>query len=141
MSSLNTTVVTGNVTNAGVTLRETNAGPVANFTVAVSHRIKRQGEWVDSDPVFKDIAVWREPAHNAADTIKPGMRVTVVGVEKDASYTPAGSDRRVYRVVVEAEEVSVSIRFATAEVTKTGRRTAPAGSARAADRREPASVG
>lgn len=125
MSHLNTTVLTGNIAG-DVTLRATDHGPVTNFTVAISHRVWRGGEWCDSSPVFKDVAVWRHAAYNASNTLAQGMRVTVVGVEKDASYVPQGSDRKVHRTVVDAEEVSVSIRFATAVVTKTQRPEAPA---------------
>ena len=80
----------------------------------------------------KDVVVWRDTARNVAATLTAGMRVTVVGYEVDASYTPQGGDRKVVRTATEAEEVSVSIRFATATVTKNTPRTrnpepAPAG--------------
>jgi single-strand DNA-binding protein len=132
MSHLNTTVITGNLTQ-DPTLRETATGvPVAHFPVAVTHRVFRQGAWADLPTVYKDVVVWRGTARNVAATLTAGMRVTVVGYEVDASYTPQGGDRKVVRTATEAEEVSVSIRFATATVTKNTPRTrnpepAPAG--------------
>ena len=57
---------------------------------------------------------------NAANLAK-GTAVTVTGKLADDSWTPEDSGRKIYRTVLEAEDIAVSLRFATAEVTKVRR--------------------
>ena len=63
---------------------------------------------------------FRGLAENAAHLAK-GTAVTVTGKLADDSWTPQDSGRKIYHTVLEAENVAVSLRFATAEVTKARR--------------------
>ena len=104
-------------------LRFTPAGqPVAKFRVASTPRYKDNstGEWKDGDSLFLTCTVWRQAAENVAESLTRGMRVIVTGRLKQRSYeTKAGEKRTVYEL--EADEVGVSLRNATAKVTKATR--------------------
>ena len=53
------------------------------------------------------------------------MAVTVTGQLADDSYTPDGWDRPIRRHRLEAADIAVSLRWATATVTRDPRHTAP----------------
>lgn len=121
---------------ADVELRFTpNGHAVASFRVASTPRYKDQqtGEWTDGEGLFLTCNVWRQQAENAAETLQRGMRVVVQGRLKQRSYeTREGEKRTVYEI--EAEDVAVSLKNATAKVTKAqrsgggfGQDTPPAG--------------
>jgi single stranded DNA-binding protein len=78
-------------------LRYTQSGAaLANFTVAVSHRSKHNGEWQDVNYGFFRCTAWRSVAENAARTLKKGMRIFVAGKPLQRSYrtTTATSVKR-----------------------------------------------
>jgi single-strand DNA-binding protein len=102
-------------------LRFTPAGAaVAKFRVASTPRTfdKQTNEWKDGESLFLTCSVWRQAAENAAETLQRGMRVIVQGRLKQRSYDDReGVKRTVYELDV--EEIGVSLRSATAKVTKT----------------------
>jgi len=51
------------------------------------------------------------------------MAVTVTGQFADDSYVPDGSDRVIRRHRLEAQDIAISLRWATATVTRTSGRT------------------
>ena len=114
--------IAGNLA-ADADLRYTPAGaPVANFTVAHTHRTfdKQRGEWVEGEPMFLNCTVWRDAAEHAAESLRKGMRVIVWGKLKSRSYEAKdGSRRTVFEI--EVEEVGPSLRFATATVQRAQR--------------------
>jgi single-strand DNA-binding protein len=116
------TVITviGNLTD-DPELRFTPSGAaVASFRIASTPRTldRQSGEWKDGDPLFLACQLWRQPAENAAETLKRGMRVIAQGRLTQRSYeTKEGEKRTVYELQV--EEVGPSLRYATATVTKT----------------------
>ena len=79
-----------------------------------------------SPRIFHEVVAFRGLAENAAASLAKGMAVTVTGQFADNSYVPDGSDRVVRRIRPEATDLAVSLRWATAEVTKrtTGERRA-----------------
>ncbi|WP_455359993.1 single-stranded DNA-binding protein [Streptomyces sp. SYSU K21746] len=101
-------------------LRFTPAGAaVAKFRVASTPRVfdKQANEWKDGDGLFLTCSVWRQAAENAAETLSRGMRVIVQGRLKQRSYEDRdGVKRTVYEIDV--EEVGVSLKSASAKVTK-----------------------
>jgi len=62
------------------------------------------------------------------------MAVTVTGQFADDSYVPDGSDRVIRRHRLEAQDIAVSLRWATATVTRSSGRTS--GTARSTETRE-----
>jgi len=94
---------------------------VAKFRVASTPRTfdRQTNEWKDGESLFLTCSVWRKQAENVADSLVKGARVIVQGRLKQRSY----EDREgVKRTVVEldVDEVGVSLRNATARVTKAG---------------------
>ncbi|MFI0964346.1 single-stranded DNA-binding protein [Streptomyces sp. NPDC021080] len=102
-------------------LRFTASGAaVAKFRVASTPRTfdRQTNEWKDGESLFLTCSVWRQAAENAAESLQKGMRVIVQGRLKQRSYDDnQGVKRTVYELDV--EEVGVSLRNATAKVTKT----------------------
>ena len=66
------------------------------------------------------------PAENAAESLNRGTRAIVQGRLRQRSYEKDGEKRTVYEL--EADEIGVSLRSATAKVTKASRAGAGNGS-------------
>jgi single-strand DNA-binding protein len=124
MASDNTVSLVGNITD-DPELRFTPSGSaVANFTVAVNRRQRTQsGEWEDRLDGFFRCSCWREMAENAAESLRKGTRVVVVGRLQQRSWEDPEGNRR-SAVEVQVDEVAPSLRWATATVQKTQRSTA-----------------
>jgi single-strand DNA-binding protein len=122
MSNETTITVTGNLVD-NPELRFTPAGqPVARFCIASTPRFRDNatGEWKDGDTLFLTCQVWRQAAENAAESLERGMRAIITGRLRQRSYeTQEGEKRTVYELHV--DEVGVSLRSATAKVTKVSR--------------------
>jgi len=124
MNGIPITVV-GNVTG-DPELRFTPSGAaVANWTVAhTPRRFDRQAnEWKDQETVFLRCSVWRDAAENVAESLQRGTRVVVTGTLTSRSYETKDGEKRT-SFEVEVDEVGPSLRYATAKVNKTDRRTA-----------------
>jgi single-strand DNA-binding protein len=123
LSAGNTVTLIGNLTREPE-VRYTSSGLAqATFSVAVNRRRLNQQtqEWEESTSFF-DVVCWRELAENVAESLSKGARVIVTGrLEQRTWETPEGEKRS--RVQVIADEVGPSLRWATAEVTKTDRKT------------------
>lgn len=104
-------------------LRYTPQGqPVARFRIASTPRYldNAAGEWKDGESLFLTCNVWRQAAENVAESLNRGTRAIVTGKLRQRSYeTREGDKRTVYEV--EADEVGVSLRTATAKVSKVTR--------------------
>ncbi len=89
---------------------------LAEFTVAVSHRSKHNGEWQDVNDGFFRCTAWRSVAENASRSLKKGMWVFVPA----SSSSAAGRTTTATRTVVEIQitHVGPDLQFATAEVAK-----------------------
>lgn len=116
-----TVTVVGNITGDPELRFTQNGVPVANVSVAVTPRIKDGDGWRDGDTSFYRVNVWREMAENVADTLQKGDRVVVVGRLQQRSWEDdEGNKRTVVEVV--ADEVSPSLRWATADVHKNNKK-------------------
>jgi len=119
MANDTTVTVVRNLT-ADPDLRFTPAGvALAKFTVASTPRVldKTSGEYRDGDPLFLTCTVWRELAEHAAESLRKGTRVVVVGRLRLSRWeTDEGEKRSAYGLDV--DEVGPSLRFATATVAK-----------------------
>jgi single-strand DNA-binding protein len=130
----NTITLTGNLTR-DPEIRYTNEGQAsATFGLAVNRRWQRRGseEWEEATSFF-DVICWRDLAENVALSLAKGSRAVVTGRLEQRSWENDEGERR-SRVEVVADEVGASLRFATAEVSRTERRSAEeAGSAGSSD--------
>lgn len=101
-------------------LRHTPGGAVvANFVVASTPRVFRNGEWADGDTMFMRCSVWREQAEHISASLGKGDRVIVTGKLRMRSYTR--DDERRTSMELDVDEVGASLRYATAKITKTVR--------------------
>lgn len=101
-------------------LRFTPSGAaVAKFTVASTPRTydKQEQAWKDGTTLYLPVSVWRQQAEHVAESVVKGCRVVIQGRLSQRSYEDReGQKRTVYEL--EADEVAVSLRNATAKVTK-----------------------
>jgi single-strand DNA-binding protein len=95
-------------------LRHTESGIArAMFRVAVSGRREQEAS-------FFTVIVWRNQAEHVAEALAKGSRVVVIGRLQQRSWTAEdGSARSTVEVV--AEELGLSLRWATATTTRTTR--------------------
>ncbi|MEL4163118.1 single-stranded DNA-binding protein [Corynebacterium bovis] len=99
-----------------------NGAAVANFRVASTPRRfdSQSNQWVDGEALFLTCNVWRQAAENVANSLTKGDRVIVNGRLRQRSFeTREGEKRTVFEV--EVDEVGPSLKYATADVTKTPR--------------------
>lgn len=128
MSAETILTIAGNLT-ADPDLRTTGTGTsVANFTIASTPRVfdREANRWKDGSPLFMRCSAWRDLADHCAASLSKGMRVVAQGRLSQRSYTANdGSNRTVVEMTV--EEIGPSLRYATAQVTRTTQSAAPAG--------------
>jgi single-strand DNA-binding protein len=111
--------VVGNLT-ADPELRYTQNGlAVANFTIASTPRSfdKASNDWKDGDTLFLRASVWREFAEQVAGSLTKGSRVIATGRR---SYETKEGEKRT-SIELEVDEVGPSLRYATAQITRTSR--------------------
>lgn len=112
--------VVGNLT-ADPELRYTQNGlAVANFTIASTPRTfdRQANEWKDGEALFLRASVWREFAEHVASSLTKGSRVIVQGRLKQRSYETKEGEKRT-SMELEVDEIGPSLRYATAQVTRT----------------------
>ena len=121
MTGNNVTIV-GNITR-DPELRFTPSGQAnARLGVAVNRKWqdRNSGEWQEATSFF-DVICWRELAENVSESLKKGARVIVTGRLEQRTWEQEGNKRSV--VEINADEVAPSLRWATAKVEKTERRS------------------
>ncbi|MDN5687085.1 MAG: single-stranded DNA-binding protein [Brachybacterium sp.] len=118
----NTLTITGNLADE-VELRFTQSGiPVASFVVMQTKREKQGQDYVDGAKNGLRITVWRDQAENVAESIGKGDRVTVTGHLEPQQWQDRQSGDNRYGWELVADEVAVSLRWATAKPNKVNRR-------------------
>ena len=128
MAMDNTVTITGNATREPE-LRFTPSGQaVANFGLAVNRRWQnRQTQEWEEKVSFFDVTCWAQLAENSAESVGKGTRVTVTGRLDQRSWENQEGDKR-SKVEIVADDVAVSLKWATAEILK-NERSANAGGA------------
>jgi single-strand DNA-binding protein len=135
MSGETIITVVGNLT-ADPELRYTQNGlAVANFTIASTPRTfdRQANEWKDGDALFLRASVWREFAEHVAGSLTKGSRVIAQGRLRQRSYQDREGQQRT-SIELEVDEIGPSLRYATAQITRSqgptsrgGANGAPAG--------------
>jgi len=121
---MTSTTMSGNLTR-DPEIRYTREGqPNASFGIAVNRRWQARGseEWEESTSFF-DVVCWRDLAENVALSLVKGSRVVVTGRLEQRTWENEDGDKR-SKVELVADDVGASLRFATAEITRTERRLA-----------------
>jgi single-strand DNA-binding protein len=122
---MNEITLVGNLTADPVyRVAEKSGRGVVRFDIAVNRmRFDRDAnDYVDLPTVYHRIVALGPLADNINESLTRGQEVVVVGSFADDSYEKDGEKRR--QLVLEAQVVAASLRFATAEVKKTQRMTA-----------------
>lgn len=118
----NTVTIAGNVTRDPELRFTPNGAAVASFSVAVNRRWRnaQSGEYEEQTSFF-DITAWKDLAQNLADSIHKGDRVVVMGRIEQRSWEDADSGDKRSKIEVVADDVAVSMRWATTAITKVAR--------------------
>ncbi len=139
MALSSTVTLVGNLTR-DPELRFTNSGmAVTTCGMAVNFRRQRNGEW-EEETSFFNVTLFGEMGENAAESLSKGSRVLVSGRLQQRSWETQDGDKR-STVEVIADEIGPSLRFATAEVTKTERREGGGGQRRPVSNEPPTGGG
>jgi single-strand DNA-binding protein len=118
----------GNLTEDPEVRVTPNGTAVANLTIATTaRRYDRQAQsWVDGDTTYIKLVVWNEQAESVADSLRKGMRVIVQGRWIQHTYESKSGEKHT-ALEVRVDEIGPSLRWASAEVKKRERTSAPAG--------------
>lgn len=92
---------------------------VTRFTLAVNHRQRVDGQWVDGAPSFVTVEAWRSLAEHAMETLTKGMRVIAHGRWREDRWEQDGQMRS--RWILTADALGPDLTWATATVTKATR--------------------
>ena len=121
MANGNNITIVGNCTGA-VDLRFTASGQaVAQFSVAVNRRWQNRStqEWEEAVSFF-DVKCWAQLGENVVESVQKGTRVIVSGrLEQESFETREGEQRS--KIVIVADDVGPSLRWATAQVVRNER--------------------
>ncbi len=123
---MNTVTITGNLTREPE-IRYTREGQAtAQLGVAVNRGWpdRTTQAWQESTSFF-DVICRRDLAENVALSLTKGMRVVVTGRLEQRSWESDEGEHR-SKVELTADEIGPSLRFATADVHRTERRSAEA---------------
>ena len=109
-------------------LRFTASGvAMARIRLAVSRRYQdRNNEWQEESSFFGGTC-WRDVAENVAESLTKGSRIIITGRLKQRSWeTNEGEKRSV--VEIDIQEIGPSLRWATANVSRTPSNSSAGGS-------------
>lgn len=114
----NASILIGNVTRDPELRFTANGQPVCTFGLAVNKRWqnKQTQEWEEAVSFF-NIVVWREQAEHVAESVQKGARVVAVGQLQQRTWEKEDATKG-YTIELVADDVSVSLRWATAVVTR-----------------------
>ena len=118
MSGETIVTIAGNLV-APAELRFSPSGAaVADFTVASTPRVFKDGAWSDGPTLFMRCSAWRELAENIAESLDTkGTRVIVQGRLVQRSFETREGEKRTV-VEMQADEVGPSLKHATAKVAR-----------------------
>jgi single-strand DNA-binding protein len=136
----NDITITGNLTREPELRFTTSGTATCSFGVAVNRRYQQNGEWVDAPTNFFNVTVWGQYGENVAASLGKGDRVVIKGRLDFRKYTNKdGIEVTTHDVV--ADEVAVSLKYATATVTRTQRTNPDGGAPNTGGAQRPAPTG
>lgn len=77
--------------------------------VACNERKKTDGEWVDGEPTFLDVTLWRGLAEAAGDNFKKGQSIMVTGKLKVRNYEDKNGNKAT-AVEIEATDIAAVVK-------------------------------
>jgi single-strand DNA-binding protein len=109
-------------------LRFTNGGKaVASSSLAVTRKWKQGDDWMEETSWF-DLTVWGEPGEHFAQSCVKGSRVIAVGRIEIQKYEARDGGGERQKVVLVADEVGPSLRWATVQIDRVERQATNSGS-------------
>ena len=123
MANNNTITIVGNVTREPELRFTANGRSQLTLGLAVNHRYpdrQRDGEWVEETSFF-NVVCWGDLAENVSSSVQKGSRILVMGRLRQRSWETENNEKRSVVEVI-AEEVGPSLRWATAQISRTERR-------------------
>ena len=118
-----TITLEGNITNTPELKITPNGHAVATFSVAVSNREKRAGEWIDAPATYHDIEAWKTLAENIDASLSKGAAILLTGIIRTHTWDDKDTGHKRSRNVITATNVGPSLKYATAAVKKATRRS------------------
>jgi single-strand DNA-binding protein len=114
----NTITVVGNITKEPELKFLGSGNAAVKFSIAVNKRRKgKDGEFEESTSFF-DVQAYGTLAENLANSVTKGNRIVVTGEIEQRSWDDKEGNKR-STVEITASEAGPSLRWATAEVTRT----------------------
>jgi single-strand DNA-binding protein len=114
----NTITVVGNITKEPELKFLGSGNAAVKFSIAVNKRRKgKDGEYEESTSFF-DVQAYGTLAENLANSVTKGNRIVVTGEIEQRSWDDKEGNKR-STVEITASEAGPSLRWATAEVTRT----------------------
>ena len=99
-------------------LRFTPSGAaVCNLRIASNRRYTDRSGQQQEETTFMNVNCWRDMAENVAESLKKGDRAIVIGRIRVRSYDAQDGQTK-WVTEIEADEISPSLRWARATVTK-----------------------
>lgn len=117
MSFGNHVSITGNLVRDPELKFLASGNAVANFDIAWNQKAAKDSGREDRAH-FIPVTVWGQAAENVADSLTKGMRVTVVGRLDQQTWEDKETGGNRSKLGIVAEDVSPSLSWATAEVSK-----------------------
>jgi len=77
--------------------------------IACNERKKQDGEWVDGEPTFLDVTLWRGLAEAAGDNFKKGQSIMVTGKLKVRNYEDKNG-KKATAVEIEATDIAAVVK-------------------------------
>jgi single-strand DNA-binding protein len=75
----------------------------------------------EAEPTFVDVVCFGKLAENVAESVGKGTRVTVTGKIRQERWADKESGENRSRITVVADDIAISLAFATAEITRNER--------------------
>jgi single-strand DNA-binding protein len=114
----NTITVVGNITKEPELKFLGSGNAAVKFSIAVNKRRKgKDGEYEESTSFF-DVQAYGTLAENLANSVTKGNRIVVTGEIEQRSWDDKEGNKR-STVEITASEAGPSLRWATAEITRT----------------------
>lgn len=128
MANESAVTIIGNLTREPKLEFTAGGTAILKLSVACNRRWKKGDEWQDETSFF-NVVCWTDLAENVAASVQKGDRVVVSGRLQQRSWTTESDEKRSVVEVV-ADEVALSMRYATAQATRI-ERSRPEGRAKA----------
>jgi single-strand DNA-binding protein len=104
-----------------VTYRSHKGVSIASMRVAVTPRVKREGQWQDGETTWYSITAWRTLAEHVCKSVKKGDAVLIHGRLRSQTWQKSADDAPSTTLMIEAISVGHDLLRGTSAFLKTAR--------------------